>query len=140
MKIHLYNNEQGFSLIEVIIAVSVLAIGILAATVLQTSSVRLNSNARSITEASTFATDEMEYRMTLNFQDAYLQNGSYAIDKDCCPNHPAVLSGYRINTNIMDTAYLEKEVTVNVSWSNFGSLGRDRTVSFQSIKPRLREK
>ena len=129
---------------EIIVAISVLSIGILSVMVLQTSSVQRNSNARGITEASTWATDEMEYRMTLGYQHAYLQDDStddkYIIDADCCPNHPAVLAGYTINTDIRDSAYLTKTITVNVSWSNFGSFGKEKTVSIESIRAQLRDK
>ena len=133
-------NEKGFSLIEVIVAVAVLAIGILSVSVLQTSSLRLNANARGITEASTFAADELEYRMALDYQHAYLQEGGYTIDSTCCPNHPAVLGGYAINTNIQDNAYNMKDLAVTVSWSNFGSFGAGKSLTLESLKPRLRER
>jgi len=145
------NNDKGFSLMEVVLAVSVLAIGILAVSVLQTSSVRMNSNARGITEASTYASDEMEYRMALNYQSAYLQDRTdevdYVINSTCCPNHPAVRAGYAINTSIDDLeilngAYLQtanmKRITVNVNWLNFGSFGANKSLTLESIKPRLR--
>ena len=149
----LIKNNKGFSFIEVIAAVSVLAIGILAISVLQTSSVRMNSNARGITEGSTYAADEMEYRMALNYQSAYLQDRTdevdYEINSTCCPNHPAVRAGYAINTRIDDLeilngAYLQtanmKRITVNINWRNFGSFGENKSLTIESIKPRLRQK
>ena len=137
-------NNHGFTLLEAVISISILAVGILAIVALQTSSIQRNSHAKGITSASSFATDEMEYRMALNYQHAYLQDDSavddYIIDENCCPNHPAVVAGYTINTDIRDTAYLQKEISVNVSWSNFGSMGEAKSLTFENIKARLRDR
>ncbi|MFW8602333.1 type IV pilus modification protein PilV [Desulfobacterota bacterium M19] len=50
----------GFTLIEVMIAMVVFTIGILAVVTMQTSSVSGNAKARYISEAANYATDRME--------------------------------------------------------------------------------
>ena len=134
--------NRGISMLEVIVASSILSLGIMATMVLQTSSVQINSKANSVTEASAFASDEMEYRMALNYNSAYLQeNATYVIDSDCCPEHPAVGRGYTINTTIGAASYFQKPVTVTVNWKGLGSNSRDgRQVVLQSIKTRLRDR
>lgn len=79
---------QGFTLIEVLIAMAIFAIGILAVTSMQMRSINLNASARMQTEATTLAADWMERLLSLPYEDAWLdeaaspfaaQNGDYAI-------------------------------------------------------------
>ncbi|CAB1080639.1 hypothetical protein D1AOALGA4SA_8318 [Olavius algarvensis Delta 1 endosymbiont] len=59
---------RGFTLLEVLIAVSIFAIGILAIAGLQIRSVNLNSAARMQSEATTVAVDVMERLMSLPYE------------------------------------------------------------------------
>jgi len=52
--------EEGFTLIEVMVAMLVFSIGILGVVTMQTSSVSGNAKARYISEAANFASDRME--------------------------------------------------------------------------------
>jgi len=58
----------GFTLIEVLIAVAIFAIGILAIAGLQIKSINLNSAARLQSEATTAAVDCMERLMSLPYE------------------------------------------------------------------------
>lgn len=58
------NRQQGFTLIEVMIAIVLLTIGILAAGTMQISSLGGNSNANRITQASTLAGGRIESIMS----------------------------------------------------------------------------
>jgi type IV pilus assembly protein PilV len=57
------NEESGFTLLEVIIAISILTIGMLAVASMQAAALRGDSFAYSRTEASTWAQDKMEELM-----------------------------------------------------------------------------
>jgi len=68
--------DQGFTLVEVMVAIGVLAFGILAIASMQTSSLGGTSRANSLTEATTFAMDRMERVMILPYSQVLLQNGN----------------------------------------------------------------
>jgi type IV pilus modification protein PilV len=79
----------GFTLIEVLIAMAIFAIGILAVTSMQMHSINQNASARMQTEATTLAVDWMERLLSLPYEDAWLdealspyqiQSGSYTIE------------------------------------------------------------
>jgi type IV pilus modification protein PilV len=70
-------NVQGFTLIEVLIAMAIFAIGVLAVTSMQMRSISLNTSARLQTEASTLAVDWMERLLVLPYDDS---DGSNCLD------------------------------------------------------------
>lgn len=55
------NRQQGFSLIEVVIALAIFSIGILAIAQLQISAVRNNTNGNLATQATMLAEAQIEY-------------------------------------------------------------------------------
>ena len=70
-------NQGGFTLIEVLVAVSILAFGILAVGSMQVSSIRQNAHANQVTDASVLARDRMERLMGLPYANAGLNAGTY---------------------------------------------------------------
>lgn len=70
------NGQQGFTLIEVLIAMTLLVIGILAVASMQIASLGGNSQAIRVTEATTWAGDEIETIMSLPYSDAALTDDS----------------------------------------------------------------
>lgn len=81
-------STRGFTLIEVLIAMAIFAIGILAVTSMQMRSINQNASARMQTEATTLAVDWMERLLALPYEDAWLDeaaspyevsSGSYTI-------------------------------------------------------------
>jgi type IV pilus modification protein PilV len=66
----------GFTLIEVLIAVAIFAVGILAIAGLQIRSVNLNAAARMQSEATTVAVDVMERLMSLPYEHPELDDGA----------------------------------------------------------------
>jgi len=67
--------EKGFTLLEVIISISILTIGILAVASMQATALRGDSFAQSRTEASTWAQDKMEEFMAIPFDSTKLNIG-----------------------------------------------------------------
>lgn len=66
-------NEQGFTLIEIVIALGVLAFGILSLMLLQTSGVRGNTTADITTVATNGASDQIEKILGLPYEDSLLE-------------------------------------------------------------------
>ena len=62
-------NQSGFTLLEVLIALFVFSIGILGVNAMQLTSITGNSKANGITEASNFATDRIERLMSIDDYD-----------------------------------------------------------------------
>ncbi len=68
------NNAEGFTLVEVMIAVSILAIGVLAAVIMQTQAVKNNSYSWETTAAMNIARTTMEELKLLPFTDPRLND------------------------------------------------------------------
>jgi type IV pilus assembly protein PilV len=64
--------KEGYTLIEVLMAISILAVGMLAIASLQTSGIRVNATARHITTRTTWAQDRIEKLMALPNSDPLL--------------------------------------------------------------------
>ena len=62
------SNEKGFSLIEIMIAITVFAIGILAVGKMQITAIKGNSFANDLTRAATLAQDRMEKLISLPYE------------------------------------------------------------------------
>jgi type IV pilus modification protein PilV len=76
-------NESGFTLIEVLLAISIFTIGMLALGLMQISSIDANGDAKRITEAVTLAIDQMEKNKVKEYADIKSQTrteGTYEID------------------------------------------------------------
>ena len=91
-------NRCGFTLLEVLVSVSILAFGVLAVGTMQVVSIQQNARADRVTEASVWARDRMERLMALTYSttgtDADLDEGTYEDDSP-----PA---GYAIDWEITD--------------------------------------
>jgi len=65
--------NEGFTLIEVLIAISIFAVGLLAIGAMQISAIRVNSTAGQITNRTTWAQDKLEELMGLSYSDPWLE-------------------------------------------------------------------
>jgi len=64
--------DEGFTLIEVLIAISIFAVGLLAVAAMQTSAIQVNSSAAQLTELNTWGMDKLEQLMGLPYTDPLL--------------------------------------------------------------------
>lgn len=112
--------EEGFSLLEVLIAISIFSIGILAVATMQISAINGNASARRHTEAATFAADRAERLMALPYDHAELAAGAH-------PGSPSWT--VTDDTPVPNT----KTVNVIVTWSDRGT---QKSLSLDFIKAR----
>jgi len=122
------SKEKGFTLLEVIVAISILTIGILAVASMQAASIRGNSFASGVTEGTTWAGDQVERLMALPYDHN---------DLDQAQNpHQAIEGRYTINWNVADDTPITNAKTINVTvtWTDQGV---QKSVSLQRVIPRI---
>jgi type IV pilus assembly protein PilV len=74
--------ESGFSLLEVMVALAVFSIGLLAIFSIQFSAIKTNGVARGVTENITVATAKAEQLMALSYEHVDLTAGSHQVAQD----------------------------------------------------------
>ena len=120
------NNEKGVTIIEILMAMCILAVGILAVIAMQTASGRGNSNSLKSTDGLLFAVNQLETLMDLDWGHADLNAGSHSDFQD----------PYTITWNVIDDDVISNTKTINmtVRWSSWGLPKR---ISVQYIIPRI---
>lgn len=135
--------ERGFTLIEVMIAILVLAIGILGIAKMQISAIKGNSFGSGLTEATSFSQNKMEELASLAYTDLndVDGDGTSGLDDTVNPDGSQTVSGatgiqYEISWNIAvdDPAPNAKYIRVIVQWQQEGTT---RKVIFDRIKANI---
>ena len=119
-------NDKGFTILEVVFAVSILTVGILAVASMQVSSIRGNSYAWSTTEASAVAMGQIETLIDLPYNDESLEQ----LDEG--EIHGPVANGrYNIEWTVDDNQLIDRTKTVRltVRWTDYG-LNRNVSMAF----------
>ena len=108
----------GFTLIEVLIVMTIFSIGVLAVAAMQMTSTKVNASARRMTEATALAEEQIENLMQLPYDHA---------DLDPAINpHLSTQGPYLVNWNVTEIdldsngTNDSKEVNVTVSWRYAG--------------------
>jgi len=115
-----FANRGGYTLIEVMVGLLVLAFGILGIGAMHIHSMRGNAEARDMTEASNLAMDQLESFMA----------GGY--DSVQASEEPAVRGRYSMEWTVEEDADAEntKTIAITVSWE---SEGKPRSISMKHI-------
>jgi prepilin-type N-terminal cleavage/methylation domain-containing protein len=112
--------QKGFSLIELLIAMSVLAIGMLAAASMQYSAVRNNTSGNVSTQAAMLAKAQLEMLKNQDIDSAALAPGDYsdptAIDANGNPG-----GIYHRSWRIDPLGASARRIRVTVQWTKFGA-------------------
>jgi type IV pilus assembly protein PilV len=124
--------KEGFTIIEVLIGLVILAIGMLAIAVLQTTSVRGNYFSSNLMQASYVAQDRLELLKNVSYTDAALGAGEHPDGSTRVPDIPG---GMVFNRSYTVTAvndpygdYLRIDYTV--AWND----GVNHRVSFATVR------
>ena len=117
---------KGFTLIEVLIGLVILAIGILAIAGLQITSLVGTTFSSNLTQASVLAQDRLEFLKGLSLNDTRLDTGTYNDPPDIGIFKRSYSANRNPNPNFVT-------ITYTVSWLERGVT---HTVSFRTIKGR----
>jgi len=116
--------RQGFTLMEVMIALAIFSIGILAVGTMQINSANSNTGARIHTEESTWLVDRIERMTALSYDDPDLAEGT----------HSVVQGAYTISWTVVDDSPVEGAKRIAVTAT--GSHSRSRPITIDFIKAR----
>jgi type IV pilus assembly protein PilV len=117
-------NNTGFTLIEVLIGIVILAIGLLGIAGLQVSATRGNFFSNYITQATYSAQAGLEFLENMGLSSPQLQPGNHN-DTPLKINDMTFNRSYAIAINGSG-----RTITYTVTWND----GRDRTVSFSTLR------
>ena len=113
------SNEQGFTLVEVIIAMVIFSFGTLAIVNMQISSMQGNSTARRITAQSVVAQNKLEQLFVLAYDNPWLEPAGNppGADSDGNTHQETTPHGYTVSWDVIDDDPIadSKLVTVTVS-------------------------
>lgn len=125
--------QSGFTLLEVIVAISILTFGILAVASMQSAAIRGNQLGYRLTEGSTLAQDRLEFLLSKSYNDPLLNIGNNKADPD--PGGTGLPTGYTLTYDVADVAGISaKLITVRVSLQERGI---SRTTELRSVRPQL---
>ena len=103
-------HDRGFTLIEIMIAITLLSVGLLGMAGLTVGIIRSNSLSSEVTEATTLAQTKMEDIKRLGYSGVTAQSEAY----NTISGYPT----YRRVTQVANTPTGMKTVTITVLWSN----------------------
>jgi len=114
--------EDGYTLIEVLISLTIFAVGMLAVAGMQISAIRMNSTAGKLTNLSAWGMDKIEELSALSYSDPLLDSAGNP--------HQERLGNYTIFWTVIDDNPLTntKSITVTVT-------GQGKRAEFCILKP-----
>jgi prepilin-type N-terminal cleavage/methylation domain-containing protein len=115
---------KGFTLIEVVAGLIILAIGLLGVAAMQITSTQGGYFSANVTQATFFVQDKLEYLKNLPYSDSKLSNGQH---------NEGTISGTsfsRVYDVEEDVGNSMKKITVTVQWADRGN----HNISFSTIR------
>ena len=151
---YIKKSDKGFTLLEVLMAVSILTIGLLAVASLQISAMRGNSMSMTYTESTEKVQDIVEKLYNKNFSDPWLTDavpagapdgtGGLNADSEATADHYVTGNDYTVYWNVADnvakgsagfhTVNGVKTIRVIVKWSD---RGKDKYYKFDLLRNRI---
>ncbi|MEJ2657315.1 MAG: prepilin-type N-terminal cleavage/methylation domain-containing protein [Desulfobacterales bacterium] len=129
--------QCGFTLIEVLIALTIFAVGLLAIAALQTSAIRMNSTAGRLTDISALGMDKLEELMGLPFTDPWLESAGNPPNSDSAGNqHLINTDGYTIYWNTVQNPSVEGTPVPNAMRITLTVTGNGKRLDLTCLKAR----
>ena len=109
-------NDKGFSLLEVLVAVVIFAVGILAMAALQLTAIKGNHFSNNLTEATTIAQEKLEELIQTDYS---LSNAGEPLAPG---NHSETQGIYTIDWTVQDNTPIQdtKTILITVRWTERG--------------------
>ena len=117
--------QDGFTLIEVLIALTIFSVGLLAIAALQTSAIRMNSTGNRLTELSTVGIDKFENLMSLPYTNAQLAVGTQT--------DPVTPDGYTVSWTVVQDALVANTRRITLTVTRNGKMLRIWSIRCQSL-------
>ena len=124
LKPDLADNQQGFSIIEILIAMAILALAMLAAATMQLGSIRNNASGNIVTQASMLAKAQIEVLKNTPEIDDIIDGDEFNIDADGQPG-----GIYNRSWRVVNRGATARRITVTVEWTK---RGQSRTITISS--------
>jgi type IV pilus assembly protein PilV len=117
--------KNGFTLIEVLVGLVILAVGLLAIAGMMVTSLKGNYFSNHLTQASYVAQDRLEFLKNIPIGDAALTAGTHA-------EAPVTISGVVFNRSyaVVNGTGTLKTITYTVTWTE----GISHSVSFTTMR------
>ncbi len=110
------DNTSGLTLLEILIALSIFTIALLAMVHMQITAMRTNAFANRVTTATTWAHDKMEELKGLSYSGSQLLVGTHPTGSDPNPDLGIYTRQWSVQQHTVTGA---KTVAVTVSWDNW---------------------
>ena len=150
-KLKLCDNQGGFTIVEVLMAMAVFLVGVLAVLMMQIKAINTNSSARSVTENYTWAMDKVEELLALDYSDAALSNGDHSVGAgtftqagDGIDNNangqidePGESGQISIDWVVQDDYPVANTKSVRVTVTQHTPLARDKVIRIDFIKANM---
>ncbi len=116
-----FKSTKGFTLIEVMIALLILAVGLLALMTMQIVSIKANAFSSEMTYSTMLAQQQLETLKNVPFTDANLTGATPPTPPPLHTLLPIIDSkggSYSVSWQVEDTTANMKKITIDVTWQS----------------------
>lgn len=131
-------SSNGFSLIEILIAMAIFSIGILGVAQMQIAAIKGNAAARMLTDTVVQATDQIELLLLLPYDhDDLTEAGSpHTHTGNALEEYNSMWPGYTIMWEVSDDDPVEGNKTITITATHTG-INSDKSFTIEQIKSEI---